>query len=163
MKVALIYSHTAVKTSQAAKTIKQFSKWKNLDDINADKLKADQLMQYDLLILGAPTWFDGELPDYWDEMVPAIEDLNLSGKKIAIFGNGDQVGYPENFGDAVGLLADVFESTGAKIVGQTQINGYKFESSKAIEEGMFRGLILDFENQQQRNKSRIQGWLDSFD
>ena len=50
------------------------------------------------MILGVPTWFDGELPNYWDEFVPAIEDLDLKGKTIAIYGLGNQVEYPENFG-----------------------------------------------------------------
>ena len=135
------------------------SQWKDLVDIDADKLSTSELKKYDLLILGAPTWYDGELPDYWDEKVSAIEDLNLKGKKVAIFGNGDQIGYPENFGDAVGLLAEVFESSGAIIVGQTQLNGYNFESSKAVTNGQFRGLILDFENQQKKNKTRIQNWV----
>jgi flavodoxin I len=41
-------------------------------------------LSYDNLILGVPTWFDGELPNYWDEFVPALEDLDLKGKTVAI-------------------------------------------------------------------------------
>ncbi|MFP4556949.1 MAG: flavodoxin [Bacteroidales bacterium] len=159
MKIALIYSHKSNKTSQVAKLINDFSKSKGIDNLDNEEIHPKKLEDYDLLIIGAPTWFDGELPPYWDEMVPALEDLNLKGKDVAIFGNGDQVKYPENFGDAVGLLAEVFESAGAKIVGQTSSDGYSFESSKALRKEKFLGLILDFENQQKKNKERVKNWV----
>ena len=159
MKTAIIYSHRATKTVQAAKHIKEeFSGL--IDDFDVVNLDLEKLPEYNLLILGAPTWFDGELPHYWDELVPAIEDLDLRNKKVAIFGNGDQVGYPENFGDAVGLLADVFTSTGATIIGKTNSEGYTFEQSKAHKDNEFVGLILDFENQNKLNKTRIKQWVD---
>jgi flavodoxin I len=160
MKTAIIYSHSATKTKQAAKHIKEAFE-KQIDDIDVDGLNPDDLKKYDLLILGAPTWFDGELPHYWDELVPAIEDLNLKKQKVAIFGNGDQVKYPENFGDAVGLLAEVFESAGATTIGKTSTEGYTFEASKAIRDGEFAGLILDFENQSKLNKSRAKTWVEA--
>lgn len=159
MKAALVYSHSAKKTSQVAEAIKKAAKWETLDVINVEAFDAKILSTYDLLVLGAPTWFDGELPNYWDELIPAIEQLNLKKVKVAIFGNGDQVRYPENFGDAVGLLAHVFESTGGKIIGFTSTEGYKFESSKALREGKFCGLILDFENQHKKNEERILKWI----
>lgn len=161
MKTAIIYSHSATKTKQAAKHIKEAFE-KPIDDIDADGLNPDDLKKYDLLILGVPTWFDGELPNYWDELIPAIEDLNLKKQKVAIFGNGDQVKYPENFGDAVGLLAEVFESAGAQIIGYTSLDGYTFESSKALRENKFLGLILDFENQAKLNKKRVADWVLAF-
>ncbi|NHB69659.1 flavodoxin [Bacteroidales bacterium M08MB] len=162
MKTAIIYSHSATKTVQAAKHIKE-SYGKPIDDIDVDSLNPNDLKKYDMLILGVPTWFDGELPHYWDELVPAIEDLDLKKQKVAIFGNGDQVGYPENFGDAVGLLAEVFESTGATIVGHTSTQGYTFESSLALRNDKFVGLVLDFENQNKMNKPRIKEWIESID
>lgn len=161
MRTAIIYSHRATKTSQAAKAIKAQADWKDIEDIDIDSLNPDQLKDYDLLILGAPTWFDGELPYYWDELVPAIEDLNLSGKRVAIFGNGDQKGYPENFGDAVGILAEVFAAAGATIVGHSSTEGYTFEASRALKDGKFMGLILDFENQHKEIKQRVKHWVDA--
>ncbi len=159
MKAALIYSHSAKKTSQVAQVIKKDAKLANLDDFDVDTFDTTILAKYELLILGAPTWYDGEIPQYWDELIPAIEQLNLKKVKVAIFGNGDQIRYPENFGDAVGLLAEVFESAGAKIIGFTTTEGYKFESSKALREGKFCGLILDFENQHKKNEERILNWI----
>jgi flavodoxin I len=161
MKVAIIYSHSAKKTSQVAQEIKKASKWGSVDDLDVEAVDPISLQEYNLLFLGAPTWFDGELPSYWDELIPAIEQLNFKKTKIAIFGNGDQIKYPENFGDAVGILAQVFESSGATIVGFTSTEDYNFLQSKALKSGKFCGLILDFENQHKLNKKRITDWIAS--
>ncbi|HDP54934.1 MAG TPA: flavodoxin [Bacteroidetes bacterium] len=159
MKTAIVYSHKANKTSKAAKIIIEALKPKQIDNIDVENLDVKKLSKYDLVILGSPSWFDGELAVYWDELVPEIEDTDFSKVNVAIFGNADQVNYPENFGDAVGLLADVFQASGAKVIGMASIEGYNFESSQALREGMFTGLILDFENQSKLNKTRISSWV----
>ena len=158
MKTAIVYSHKAVKTTQAAKMIKKDLGIDHIDDIDIESISPDKLKDYNLLILGVPTWFDGELPYYWDEVVPALEDINFRNIKVAIFGNGDQVKHPENFGDAVGIIAEVFENSGATIIGNTSINGFTFESTRAIRDGKFIGLVLDFENQHKQNAGRIKDW-----
>ena len=162
MKTAIVYSHSATKTKQVANLIKQ-ALGREIDDLDIETIEIGRIKDYDLLILGAPTWFDGELPNYWDEKVPYLEDLELAHHKVAIFGNGDQIGYPQNFGDAVGLLAEVFESSGAVIVGQTSTDGYQFESSKALRGNRFLGLILDFEHQVKMNKQRVSDWVYSIE
>ncbi len=161
MKAAIVYSHKANKTSKAANLIKQATGMESLKDIDIEEADLSTIKGFDLLILGSPTWFDGELAVYWDELVPEIEDTDFSKSKIAIFGNGDQIGYPENFGDAVGLLAEVFENSGATMIGKTSTKEYTFESSKALEGEYFKGLILDFENQHKMNKARVESWVKS--
>ena len=131
-----------------------------IDPINAETVTEEQFLSYDRLILGVPTWFDGELPNYWDEFVPALEDLDLNGKKIAIYGLADQKGYPENFGDAVGLMADLVRKCGAEVVGETSPKGYAFESSKALQNDMFIGLIIDQENQARLTPERLDMWIE---
>jgi flavodoxin I len=112
------------------------------------------------MILGVPTWFDGELPNYWDEFVPALEDLDLKGKTVAIFGNGNQKGYPENFVDGVGIMAKLLESRGARLAGFTSVKGYTFESSQAVRGDQFTGLALDFENQASQINGKIKKWAE---
>ena len=86
--------------------------------------------------------------------------MNLKGKKIAVFGNGNQKDYPENFADAVGIMAGILEKQGAKIVGFTSTQGYSFESSKACRDDKFCGLALDFENQAKLNNKRVEEWCE---
>jgi len=159
-KIGLIYSFNTVKTTQAAKHILKAFDNNIIEAINAEDVTEEKFTEYKNLILGVPTWFDGELPNYWDEFLPAMEDLDLKGKKIAIFGAGDQKGYPENFVDAIGIIADLVEEKGAKIIGHTSVEGYTFEKSKALRGDKFCGLALDFENQSSKNKDRIAKWCE---
>jgi len=158
-KVGLIYSFNTNKTSQAARKIGE-----EFGDVavhvNAETLTEQELLSYNNLILGVPTWFDGELPNYWDELVPALEDLDLKGKTVAIFGNGNQKGYPENFVDGVGIMAGLLESRGARLIGFTSPEGYTFESSQAIRGNQFCGLALDFENQVSQINGKIKKWVE---
>ena len=159
-KTGLIYSFNAKKTAQAAKRIQEAFGRENIDLVNAENIDEKKFLSYSNLILGVPTWFDGELPNYWDEFIPALEDLDLKGKTIAIFGNGDQKGYPENFVDGVGIMAEILKKCNAKIVGETSVDGYEFENSRAQRGNMFIGLALDFENQSKLNKERIVKWVE---
>lgn len=158
-KIGLIYSFNSNKTAKIAEKIKEGLTDSPLELVNAESITEEEFLKFDNLILGVPTWFDGELPNYWDEFGPAIEDMNLKGKQIALYGLGDQIGYPENFLDAVGIMAQLLESRGAKIVGQTSTEGYTFESSMAIRNGKFLGLAIDFENQATKNKERVGAWI----
>ncbi|KOH46314.1 flavodoxin [Sunxiuqinia dokdonensis] len=161
MSTAIIYSFTSNKTAKAGqKIVDSFGESLKLDVVDADNLAEEKFLAYDQLILGVPTWFDGELPHYWDEFVPAMEEMDMKGKKVAIYGLADQVGYPENFADGVGILARLLRDRGAEIVGMTDVDNYTFESSHAIEDGQFLGLVLDQENQARLSKKRIDNWLE---
>ncbi len=161
MSTAIIYSFSTNKTAKAAgKIIEAFGKDFDIKAVNAEDITEDEFLSYDNLILGVPTWFDGELPNYWDEFIPALEDLDLTGKKVAIFGLGDQYGYSENFADGVGILGHLVRERGANLVGYTDNEKYEFESSLAFENDKFMGLILDQENQARLSKARIEKWVD---
>ena len=156
---AIIYSFSSHKTAKIAEHILEEFKDQTIEKVNAETITEEQFLKFDNLILGVPTWFDGELPDYWDEFGPALEDLSLKGKKIALYGLGDQKAYPENFLDAIGIMANLVESRKATIVGLWKIEGYLFEKSKAQRGENFVGLGLDFENQATLNKKRINSWV----
>ena len=159
-KIGLFYSYNTKKTSQTAKRLMEIFGENAIESINTETLTEEEFLSFINMILGVPTWFDGELPNYWDEFVPALEDLDLKGKKIAIYGAGDQKGYPENFVDGIGIMAELLEAQGATIVGFTSIEGYSFESSRARRGDRFCGLALDFENQSSKNKERIARWAE---
>ena len=158
-KIGLIYSFNTRKTSQAAEKIAtEFGD--EVVKVNAENLTEKEFLSFKKYILGVPTWFDGELPNYWDEFVPALADLDLKGKTFAIFGNGNQKDYSENFVDGVGIMANILQSRGARLIGFTPIKGFEFESSKAVQDGQFTGLALDFENQSSQVAGRIKKWVE---
>jgi flavodoxin I len=159
-KTAIIYSFNTVKTSKIADKIKEAFGSEDVEMLNAEEITSEKFLSYDNLILGVPTWFDGELPNYWDEFLPDLEDMDLSGRKIAIFGLGDQKNYSENFIDAVGIMGDLIEEKGASLVGYSSSEGYSFERSRALRGDKFIGLAIDFENQGSKNKERVTQWVE---
>jgi flavodoxin II len=115
---------------------------------------------YDLLILGIPTWDYGELQEDWENIWDDIDTLDLSGKTVALFGLGDQEGYPEWFLDALGYLWAKVCNQGAKTVGYWPVAGFEFNESKALtsDQQHFVGLAIDDENQFDLTDQRITLW-----
>ena len=159
-KIGLFYSHSTVKTAQIARKIQQEFAENEIDSVNLDEAWEDELKNYENLILGTSTWFDGELPDHWDEVIPIVNTLDFKGKKVAVYGLGNQKDYPDNFVDGIGLLAGVFEGNGAEIIGFTSTDGYEFTSSKAVRTDQFCGLAIDFENQSSKTDERVKAWVE---
>ncbi len=159
-RTALIYSFNTKKTGKIATQIKEGFNDPAIETVNAEEITEDLFLSYDQIIMGVPTWFDGELPNYWDEFVPALEEMDLKGKKIALYGLGDQKGYSENFLDGVGIMAEILEAQGAILVGFTSTEGYIFESSRALRKDQFTGLAIDYENQGSMNKERVAAWIE---
>ena len=95
--------------------------------VSVESAAGKEFEQYDNLIVELPPGSDGELPSYWDELVPELDSLVLKGR-FAVFGLGDQVNYPENFVDGIGILADFMVSSGATLVGKTSTEGYLLNS-----------------------------------
>ena len=159
-KTAIIYSFNTKKTGKIASQIRETFNDPSIEMVNAEEITEELFLSFDQIIMGVPTWFDGELPNYWDEFVPALEDLDLKGKKIALFGLGDQKGYAENFLDGVGIMAEILEAQGATLVGFSSTEGYEFESSRALRNKQFLGLAIDYENQGSMNKQRVAAWVE---
>ena len=51
------------------------------------------MTQYDVLILGIPTWDFGEIQEDWEAVWQQLDTLDLQGKIVALYGMGDQLGY----------------------------------------------------------------------
>jgi flavodoxin I len=162
-KIAVVYSLNSVKSAKIASKIADHLAKFSIEKLNVESCTGKEFLLFDRFILSVPTWFDGELPNYWDEILPALDKMDFNGKKLALFGLGDQKNYPENFCDAVGILGDFFEKRGATIVGFTSIEGYDFESSRAKKEDKFAGLLLDQENQSKLTDTRIINWTNQLE
>jgi len=125
---------------------------------------AKEFAKYDALIVGTPTWNTGADVERsgvgWDEIYYGeMQDLNLAGKKVGVFGLGDSVSYAENYADASGELHDVFEALGCQMMGYTSQDGYEHEASKAIRGDKFCGLLLDAVNQEELSPERVSKWV----
>lgn len=114
----------------------------------------------DLILFGSSTWGYGELQDDWSDRIDILKDVNLLGKKIGVFGTGDQESYGDTFCDALGIIAKAARDSGGEIIGMTSREGYNFSDSKALESDQLVGLALDINNQDNLTSSRIEEWID---
>ncbi|MGB0885366.1 MAG: flavodoxin [Chitinophagales bacterium] len=121
--------------------------------------KAEDVAKYDLLIFGQPTWYDGELQGDWEEFIPELKKIDFKGKKVALFGLGDQYGYASYFCDSIGIFAEMIEQLGGEIVGFTSSDGYEHDFSKAQRGDQFVGLCLDVDNEDELTEERVDAWL----
>lgn len=93
-KTAIIYSFNTKKTGKVAERIKEAFNDDMLEMVNAEEISEALFMSFDQIIMGVPTWFDGELPNYWDEFVPALEDFGPQWKKSCSLWTGRSEGIP---------------------------------------------------------------------
>lgn len=116
---------------------------------------------HNIYMIGLPTWYDGELQSDWEDYFEEFKTIDFTNKKVAIFGLGDQEGYGEYFVDGIGILAEVIIRNGGTIIGKTSTEGYDFEESRAeMESGVFYGLAIDEDNQEELTENRIFSWID---
>ncbi|PPI88052.1 flavodoxin FldA [Candidatus Pantoea edessiphila] len=124
------------------------------------KSSKEDLEIFNIILIGSPTWYYGEVQCDWDDFLPTLKEINFFGKKIGLFGCGDQEDYTEYFCDALGIIHNIVVSNGAKIIGYWPTEGYHFESSKGLKnEKNFLGLAIDEDRQPELTKQRISIWV----
>ena len=110
---------------------------------------AADLEACDSIIVGAPTWNTGaddmrsgtDIDSWLYDVLPSAD---LKGKKVALFGCGDQAGYSGNFCDSVGELYDCFTARGATVVGFRAAKGCEIPNFKGSYLGRFSLVSADF-------------------
>lgn len=162
-RVGLFYGSTTGVTEVAALDIAKAWAAQGMEPIVAINIGTvkdlSTLLDYDNLILGIPTWNVGQLQDDWEIALSQLNTLDFTGKQVALFGVGDQYGYPDNFQDAVGILGAKLMERGATLVGEWNDGQYEFAESKAFVNGKFMGLALDEVQQAHMSDRRINQWV----
>jgi flavodoxin I len=160
MKIGLFYGSTSRNTKAAAEKIRdrlggeRLAAFRDIKEIDVHDLEG-----YDVLILGIPTWNVGELQQDWDAMFPRLDEIDLAGTRVAVFGLGDVGAYPDTYQDALGILYGKLLERGASGgVGFWPTEGYDHFESKAIVDGAFCGLCLDEETEPELSDERIDRW-----
>lgn len=136
--------------------------------ININRVSVDDLLAYDALILGTPTYGDGVVPGIetgvkdgsWQEFLPSLVSHDFSGKTIAVYGLGDQEKYGHRFASGLFQLYSAFKELGANMIGEWTTEGYEFEESASVVDGKFVGLVLDQGFQGLLTEPRITEWLE---
>ncbi|MEN0617574.1 flavodoxin [Klebsiella indica] len=166
--IGIFFGTDTGKTRKIAKMIH-----KRLGDVadapvNINRITLEDFMAYPVLLLGTPTLGDGQLPgldagcesESWSEFISGLDGVSLSGKTVALFGLGDQKGYPDNFVSGMRPLYDALCAAGAQVIGSWPNEGYEFSASAALDGERFVGLVLDQDNQFDQTEARVAAWLE---
>lgn len=135
--------------------------------LNVNRITVEDLLKYDAIILGTPTYGEGQVPGIstgvkagsWEEFLPQLEGADFSGKRIALYGLGNQDKYSDRFASSLYTLYETFKELGAEIIGDWPTDGYTFEYSKSVVDGRFVGLVIDNNSQGMLTEDRLKNWL----
>ncbi len=155
MKTGIFYGSTTGTTEMVAEKVGAL--------LGADVMPAaeiDKVENYDFVIFATSTWGMGDLQDDWFGALETLAGKNLSGKKVALIGVGDQASFGDTFVDGMGTIYEEIKDKGITLVGKTSVDGYDFSSSKAVIDGEFAGLVIDENNQSELTEERIAAWVE---
>lgn len=135
--------------------------------LNVNRITPADMLRYDALILGTPSYGVGQIPGRtagcleanWEEFLAQMSAADFRGKRIAFFGLGAQERYSERFASSLRRLHDVFQGFGADIVGHWSTEGYQFEHSASVLDERFVGLVIDQRTQGMHTDARIDAWV----
>ena len=157
--IGLFYGTQTGKTEIIAEMIRDELGKNNIELHDMAQVDVSDFDGYTKLIIASPTWNIGELQSDWNVFLPELDSMDFTGKTVAYFGTGDQIGYADNFMDAVGILEEKISERGGKTIGTWAIDGYDFSESKAVKNGKFVGLAIDEDNQSELTEERIRAWV----
>jgi len=165
-KIAVLYGPEGGNTEYVAKKIATKIGSDTCDLILVKNANLETISAYDSLIIGGSTigthnWSIPNSSADWDEFLPKFRKLDLKNKKVALFGLGDHVGYPNNFVDGMKIIYDILKENNAEIIGQCNTDDYEFNESEAVVDGKFVGLPIDEDFEEELTEERINIWLDS--
>jgi flavodoxin I len=155
-KTGIFYGTSSGNTLIIAKLIaNEFAPYAHVHNVEHSKPK--DLEPYELLIFGIPTWGFGNMQYDWEKFISNIKQLDLTNKKTALFGLGDQVNYPNTFLDGLGLLYEALKDR-TNIIGFWPPEHYSFVRSRAMVNGLLAGLAIDQDNEESMSVMRISRW-----
>lgn len=158
--IGLIFGSETGNTEEIADKIK--TEWGDdqIEIHNIFNMELSIFEQYEILILGIPSWYDGQLQGDWETIFLDLEDLNFKDRIVAVYGLGDQQDWGDYYCDAMGALAEKVAEQGAILIGEWPVEGYDYVESLAInEDGHFYGLALDEDCQPDLSEERIKIWV----
>ncbi|MEM1452525.1 MAG: flavodoxin [Planctomycetota bacterium] len=162
MKTAIVWASTTGNTQDAAEALQECLGELVATCIHIDDIKVEDMVQYDVVLIGVSTWDIGELQADWDVRVDEIRGGDWTNVTVGFFGGGDAVGYPDTFVDAFGILWELMEPRGARLIGKWPVDDYGFEDSRSLcdDRKFFLGLPFDDDNDPGLTQGRIEAWAD---
>ncbi len=134
MSAKVVFGSTTGMTEAVAGKIAEALGGEAVNVASADAAAFDA----DLVVLGSSTWGVGDLQDDWMAKLDEVKGY-LGGKKVAVFGLGDSVGFADSYCVAAQTIADAAKEAGATLVGDI--------------------LKIDDTNEADQTDSKIAAWI----
>ncbi len=166
-KIAILYGPEGGNTEKVAKLIaKKIGAYK-CDMIFIKEADEKSISNYNSLIIGSSSigthnWSMPNSSTDWDEFLPKFKKISFKSKKVAIFGLGDHLGYPNTFVNGMRIIYDILIDNNAEILGQCAADNYEFNESQAIVDNKFVGLPIDEDYEKELTEDRIKKWIETF-
>jgi flavodoxin I len=158
--IGIFYGSTTGNTEKVAGLIRQAFGNEKADVFNVDTTELADVEKYTFLIFGVSTWGVSDLQDDFEDFMEILDKVDFSGKKVALFGLGDQSTYTDSFVDAMGVLYDRLKKRKVNIVGFVSRKGYNFTASMALVKDQLVGLALDEEFESHLTGKRVADWVE---
>ena len=160
-KIGIFVGSSGGVTMSAAEKLEELFDGAELINMEEDYDDLEQFEDFDVLLIGSSTWGQGDVQRDWVDPLYEMQndEPDMSGKKVAFFGAGDQESHPEEFVTALGKMKDIFSKLGADTeYGYWPTEGYSYKYSYAEKDGKFCGLAIDDINQEDLTDSRLGAW-----
>lgn len=158
-KIGIFYGSSTGYTADVASRIAKALGVDMADVHDVANTAPSALGDYDVLVLGCSTWGAGDMQDSWEDFINGAEELYLKGKKVAIFGCGDE-NMADSFCSAIGKIYNRMRSTGVQFIAPFNADGYTYRHSEAEVEGMFVGMPIDEVNHPELTDGKIAAWTE---
>jgi flavodoxin, long chain len=158
-KIAILFGSSGGNTESVAKQVQDLFDG-DADLYNVESVQLDEIKEYPYLILGTSTTGIGDLQDDWEGFLPSFSRLDLTGKKVAIFALGDSASYSTSFAESMKVVYDEIHDK-VEIVGQVPDEGYTYDNSEAVIDGVWVGLPIDEDNEYDMTEERLANWVEA--
>lgn len=156
-KIAVFFGSSTGNTEDVAN---QLAEKLGGDVFDVSNKPTDKLSEYNSLLFGTSTWGAGDLQDDWEDFIGDVEEADLNGKTIAIFGCGDGGSNPDTFVGGMSHIYNAIKDKGCKIIGAVDTDGYEYDDSESVVDNKFVGLPIDEINQSELTEERIENWVE---
>lgn len=157
-KIVILYGSSGGNAASVARQVQDLFDG-NADIFNVMDITLEEVKDYSYYVIGTSTTGIGDLQDDWEGFLPSFARMDFSGKKVAIFALGDSASYSTSFAESMKVVYDEVHDK-VQIVGQVPDEGYTYDDSTAVSNGMWVGLPIDEDNEYDLTQERLAKWVE---
>jgi flavodoxin I len=157
--IAILYGSSGGNAASVARQVQDLFDG-SADIYNVLDVTLNEIKDYTYYIIGTSTTGIGDLQDDWEGFLPSFTRMDFTGKKVAIFALGDSASYSTSFAESMKVVYDAIKDK-AQIVGQVPDEGYTYDDSTAVNDGMWLGLPIDEDNEYDMTQERLEKWVEA--